>query len=340
MAKYMNSLTQAQTLLEQCQKRVIQLRQIISDHDEGIKKLSTLRRASTEALLDETLETIKEQEKIIEAYKGSDLEKLDEEESKKREKEQMAYFLNQKLRIKYNKKYTKKEKEEILSLLSELPNCTNIRDEDIQPIAQKSIDISLTYLFGIEDILKDIIKDIKNIIYTQIDDNNSFLTIFNTRVIYLILQLHILTINAKELAKEKEIKIKPIIPYQHWWIDNIFKDQKAYIGLLKWKQYIEKTYITKQQKQSWNNFFIKWINFKMSINTFGESSKTYNRAFDKLLFKYTNLKKEENKENIIKMTKYLMKSNLQKDCNLQDIEVETDYYKYKKKMLESKNDTK
>jgi len=272
---------------------MIKSRKQLEEHKSGNIKLSYIAQASAEDSIDKNSQLLLKYQKKLQYLQAQDLKKLAEQEKIKKETLENNYFQYQIPRLKRDKTKSKKTIEEAIIIKNSLPNDLKLEDEDLFQLSHKSQELHLILHLGLNRRLTTIREEFKQMTEEHIDTDNKDLILFNYRIPIIVLQLSVLLNNIKENIKDEKLKdFKGFPKFQDWWIDQLWSSHQAYMCFFKWKRIILGLCISDEQKKAFEFIFKNWLYLKKILNSKQNIAYGYNRAFDILIEKYTNLKEE------------------------------------------------
>ncbi len=327
------TLQEIEAVIKECEARISMYNRQLSEHQEGVRKLTPMAKASSEAKLDNSKEKL-ERYKL----KQEELLEIDAQVLAKKEQEliaarRQAYFDNQERRIKRSREYKKKVKIEVLTTLAELPEDAQFEDDELFDMAVMSLKLQIREHVEIyqtyQEIKKDFEEMLKDIDISVIDDHK----IFIEHIPFVVLYLCLLSQNIKEIKKDDK-KFSGYPKYEDWWISELWSSHQAYYALYKWREIIYNLCETKTQKKIWDKTFVQWLNIKRVLNKKGAKAFKFTLVFDKLVLKYADFEEELDEKHIASletiMKRVTLRENFAKITKYHNIN--TPYLEYKKNL--------
>jgi mRNA-degrading endonuclease YafQ of YafQ-DinJ toxin-antitoxin module len=309
----------------------------LEDHKSGDAKLSYMAEASTEANKERNTFLLEKYQKELLKLKALDIKELNKKYKEQKAVVENNYFKYQEARIKRHKTKSDKLKEEAIMLLNELPPEIQIKDEEIFPIAQKSLELNLKLHCELHNDLEKIKDEFEELTKDAINDENQYLLILNQRIPILILRFSILIQNIQENIKDEQLSdFRGVPKFEDWWISELWRSHQAYIALFKWKDIINYLCLSQEQKRTWSVIFKNWVFVKKFLHKSGESAYVYNNAFDTLIKKHAQLEDEFDESNLNSMKKVIENITKKEDFITinKDHNVLTPYLQFKLNKIE------
>jgi hypothetical protein len=336
----MNAIIAVQDLIKQNRNRIKVLKHQLSEHEEGINRLSAMAEASAELGLEKSQDVLEKNEIILKELQSRDLLELEKEEQLKEAIIRNNYFKYQKVRLKRDLVMKNDQKLEAMMIVDELPEDLNIQDEEIFAIAKATVDLNLRIHSELYDDLKEIKKDWDELLKHFDSQSIDKLGSLNLYIPIIVLQFSVLIANIQENIEEDE-KIpvfKGLPAFEDWWVAELWSNHQAYLGLHKWRSIIASLCITAEQKRAWSTIFSNWIFIKKLLNDKGYLGFEYNFAFDSLVEHHTKLKEELDKDNLISMEKIVKTITEKEDFTKYKTThaIETEYLKFKRDKIDFK----
>ena len=339
-------------LIQENQAKIDSCRKQLKDLDMGNITLSAMKIASIENTLEESTKDLEIYQKI---YDDIPQEKKDKQKELLRVQEALAketYYKLQKMRIKRSKNITRDQKLEAMMILDELPDDIHIDDKELLEISQIIIKNNIREVTELENELGTI-RDEFNKQIDRLEDHKDLkhLAFLDTYIPIVILHFSVLVQNIQETIEQYNEKItedknsdekielkqfRGLPNYEDWWIEELFKNHQAYLGLYQWKNIISNECITQQQKQIWEKIFSNWLMVKKILNNKDENGYEYHFIFDQMIEKYAQLDEELDKDNLLSLEKIIMNITSKVDFTKTNTRhnITTAYSQYKTKRLE------
>jgi len=310
----------------------------LSRHNSGEEKLSLLVESSAENCLEENLPILEKYRNLIKDF--SKIEKLDSYEHRRLRAaiERKKYY---KYNIKKNTKSSEKikfrdndERIEAAMIIDELPEEIVLDEDELFTIATKNLENYFNFSGDVKNELKIIQGEFNNLIKSFTDENIKSLELLNYMIPILIFHFHILKINIIEQNEEQNIKTEnsTFFPkYNDWWIQELWESHIAYFSLMKWKKEVSKNCLTEDLQKGWSTIYNNWIFIKTLINEKSDLAFEYQYILDTLLFKYSGLESELDKNVVKTMKEEITKQIAKRDYSSIPLncDVVTPYVNYK-----------
>ncbi len=311
----------------------------LSEHESGVNRLTKLVKASTETNIeDRTLRLEKNREMLAELLK-QDIKELEKQEQLKEAIERKNYFHYQKIRLKRDKLRSNDEKLEAMLIIDELPTDMGFQDEDLFRVAEQSLKMHLSLHEHLHETFLEIRQNFEELTKDLKGEQISELGLLKFQIPVVVLQFNTLLENIKsnleedynnkkknsedgETISEEKYSFPGFPKFEDWWIQELWINHQAYLGLYKWKTIISKLCQSSDQQRAWEVIFANWVNIKKQITMKGKLAFEYNYAFDTLIRDYSGLEEElattslESMESIINQltskedfTQYVSKDN-------------------------------
>ncbi len=336
----MKAIIALEELIKEDEAHIKLSKKQLSEHESGVKPLSKLAKASAESTLESaTVRLEKNQNKLQELLK-KDISDLEKEERMKEAIKRKNYFDFQKKRIERDVTKPNDIKLEAMIIVDELPEDKDlgIEDDILWDVAEKSIKMQLTLHEKIDNKLKEIQSDFQSLLKDLEDEDISELALLSNQIAVLVLHLSVLIENIEENIEndEKELPFPGLPKFEDWWIQELWHNHQAYLGLFKWRQIVAGLCQNGAQKRAWDVIFANWISIKSYICHKGELAYKYNFAFDTLMQNHTGLEEELATASLISMESILYKLTKVEDFTKVDEaahQLVTEYTKFKRVQL-------
>lgn len=268
---------------------------MLQDHENGIEKLSLMAQASAESSIEKNTYLLQKYMDKLRRFTSTNKSDSYDLESNKEEIIRRNYFKYQVFRIKRDKTKTPEEIESALLIYNELPDDVEIEDDILYTIGNKTRELFLDIHSDLDDELLEIKNEFLKAVESSFDETNNELKLLNYRIPIIVLQLKRLMSNLHENIDEFKLpKFRGLPRFQDWWIEELWESHQAYIALCKWKKIVVSLFVSHEQQYAVKTIFKNWLMIKKILNLKGEVGYAYNKAFDDLIAKYTNLHDEQN----------------------------------------------
>ena len=310
----------------------------LAEHESGVNRLTQLVKASTETNIEDRTTRLEKNREMLAELLKQDIKELEKQEQIKEAIERKNYFHYQKIRLKRDKIRSNDEKLEAMLIIDELPNDMGFQDDDLFRVAEQSLRMHLSVHEHLQETFSEIKQTFEELTKDIKGEQISELALLKFQIPLVILHFNTLLENIKsnleedfknrkreegEEVGEPDKDLFPGFPkFEDWWIQELWINHQAYLGLYKWKTIISKLCQSSDQQRAWEVIFANWINIKKQITIKGALAFEYNYAFDTLIRNYSGLEEElattslESMENIINQltrkedfTQYISKNN-------------------------------
>lgn len=330
----MKTIIALEKLIKEEEKRISVAKKQLSDDEAGIEKLTFLTRASTEENLEESKLELEKHKNMLAEIMKSDIKELEEKEKLQEAIEKKRYHDYQKIRLKRDKTAPNDAKLVAMSILDELSSDITFEDKEIIELGKIIVDLDLYNIEEVFNLFRDIEKEFNQLKEKIKKEDINSLGITDIYIPLIVLSVAILVSNIEENS-EKEKEFHGFPKFENWWIDELWINHQAYLGLYKWKNIIREECNTTEQKRVWKVFFSNWIFLKKLLQGKGRQAYELNFIFDSLIQKYGKLEEELEIENIQKLDNIIeeltKKEDFTKTISIHNIQ--TDYLKFKKSKL-------
>jgi len=330
----MNIIEDLENKIKLSESRISLAQKQLNDHESGVLTLSMMVQASTELAIEKNTFLLNKYKQKLRKLKAKDIKEIEIDEKNKDFIRENNYFKYQVQRLKHVKDKSQKEIDEALYILDELPFELKLEDIDIFAISHKSSELFLGIHSDLDDELMEIKSEFLFLVEHDFNDTNNELKLLNYRIPIVILQLRILLQNIKENlndAKLNKKKFTGLPKFEDWWIQELWINHQAYMGLFRWKQVVLNLCISTEQKRAFEIIFKNWILIKKILNTKGSFAYFYNYAFDEMIYKYAELEEEYEEINLNKMRDIVTKITEEEDFATvsNEHDIMTPYMKFK-----------
>jgi len=341
----MNIIEDLENKIKLSESRISLAQKQLIDHENGTLSLSMMVQASTELTIEKNTFLLNKYKQKLRKLKAKDIKEIEIDEKNKDFIRENNYFKYQVQRLKHVKGKSQKEIDEALYILDELPFELKLEDIDIFTISHKSSELFLGIHSDLDDELMEIKSEFLFLVDNDFNDTNNELKLLNYRIPIVILQLRILLQNIRENlddAKLNKKKFTGLPKFEDWWIQELWINYQAYMGLFRWKQVVLNLCISTEQKRAFEIIFKNWILIKKILNTKGSFAYFYNYAFDEMICKYAELEEEYEEVNLDKMRDIVVKITDEEDFTTvsKEHDIMTPYMKFKiEKTMQDKGDS-
>lgn len=304
----MKTIIAIESLIKDYEEKIKFHKKQLADHESGENRLTLVVQASTEENIIKLGLLLDKNKKLLVDLKNTQRENQER-------KKKIATLIEKSKKYENNIEINEKEifltdKQLYLNeIYDEIYPSSKLKIDEISTLIYKSMEnyceIGSEFRVTLEDIIKDFDKLTKGKTKTDILDFEDI----KFRIIVFIGKLSVLhdsiinsIIQKDEIEEDQQDKITITLPKYHgWWIENLYKNYKAYLKLLNWIESIKNKAITDEQKDGWDALLIEWLYIQQTLSIKENNTFKLRFIFDTLVEKYGKIYEEMDQDIIKKL---------------------------------------